>query len=44
MNCTLLNDTRETYPLPLKGPVLPDDGMKTVVPCMYYAAMLTHPA
>ena len=32
MKCTLLNDTKETYPLPVKGPVLPDNGINTVVP------------
>lgn len=41
MNCTLLNDTRETYPLPVKGPVLPGEGIKTVVPCMCYVAVFT---
>lgn len=43
MNCTLLNDARDTYPLPVKGPVLPGDGIKTVVPCVCYVTMFTHP-
>jgi hypothetical protein len=42
MNCTLLNDTRETYPLPVKGPTLPGVGIKIVVPCVRnYATVFT---
>ena len=42
MNCTLLNDTKETYAPPVNGPTLPGVGIKIVEPCVYYATVFTY--
>lgn len=42
MNCTLLNDTKETYAPLVNGPTLPGVGIKIVEPCVYIMQQYSH--
>lgn len=42
MNCTLLNDTKETYPLPVNAPTLPGVGIKIIEPCVHILCNSVH--